>query len=68
MIMDQDTFTKMVASLYQLQGSASEIAAFFVVPLMFAGIVFGFWLSRWIFRGGLSRPTFRVGLHDDPAA
>ena len=66
--MDQDTFTKIVASLHQLHGSANEIAAFIVVPLMLAGIVFGFWLTRWIFRGGLSRSAFRVTVYDDHAA
>ena len=58
--MDQDTFTKIVATLHHLTGSASEIAAFVVVPLMLAGIVFGFWLTRWIFRGGLSRSANRM--------
>lgn len=58
--MDQDTFTKLVATLHQLVGSASGIAAFVIVPLMLAGIVFGFWLTRWIFRGGLSPSAFRL--------
>ncbi len=66
--MDQDTFTKLVTSLHQLHGSASEIAALVVVPLMLAGIVFGFWLTRWIFRGGLSRSALRVRVYDDHAA
>ena len=66
--MDQDTFTKLVAALHHLAGSASEIAAFVVVPLMLTGIVFGFWLTRWIFRGGLSRSPFRVRDYDDHAA
>ena len=66
--MDQDTFTKIVASLHQLNGSASEIAALVVVPLMLAGIVFGFWLSRWIFRGGLSSSALPVRVYDDDAA
>jgi hypothetical protein len=66
--MDQDTFTKLVAALHHLAGSASEIAAFVVVPLMLTGIVFGFWLTRWIFRGGLSRSAFRVRGYDDHAA
>jgi hypothetical protein len=58
--MDQDTFTKVVATLHQLAGSAGEIAAFVIVPLMLAGIVCGFLLTRWIFRGGLSRSEFRL--------
>ena len=66
--MDQDTFTKIVATLHRLTGSASEMAAFVLVPLMLAGIVFGFWLTRWIFRGGLSRSAFRVRGYDDHAA
>ena len=66
--MDQDTFTKVVAMLHDLTGSASEIAAFVVVPLMLAGIVFGFWLTRWVFRGGLSRSAFRVKDYDDHVA
>jgi hypothetical protein len=65
--MDQDTFTKLVATLHRLTGSASELAAFVVVPLMLAGIVFGFWLTRWIFRGGLSRSALRVRGYDDHA-
>jgi len=63
--MDQDTFTKLVATLHRLTGSASEIAAFVAVPLMLAGIVFGFRLAGWIFRGGLSHSAFRVRCYDD---
>jgi hypothetical protein len=66
--MDQDMFTKLVATLHQLAGSASGIATFVIVPLMLAGIVFGFWLARWIFRGGLSRSSFRLKDLDDHAA
>jgi high-affinity Fe2+/Pb2+ permease len=58
--MDQDTFTKIVATLHQMTGNASELAAFVVVPLMLVGIVCGFLLTRWIFRGGLSRSGFQA--------
>jgi len=63
--MDQDTFTKLVAALRQLHGSAAAIAACVVVPLMLAGIVGGFWLTRWIFRGGSSRSAFRFRGYDN---
>jgi hypothetical protein len=66
--MDQDTFTRIVATLHRLTGSASEIAAFVVMPLMLAGIVCGFLLARWIFRGGLSRSALRVRDRDDRVA
>jgi hypothetical protein len=58
--MDHDTFTKLVAMLHQLHGSASEIAAFVVALLLLAGVICGFLLTRWIFRGGLSRSAFRL--------
>lgn len=53
--MDHETFTKMVVVVHQLNGSASEYAAVVVLPLMLAGIVCGWLLTVWIFRGGLSR-------------
>jgi hypothetical protein len=52
--MDHDTFTRLVVALNQLQGNASDDAAFVVLPLMLAGIVCGLLLTVWIFRGGLS--------------
>jgi hypothetical protein len=58
--MDRETFTKMVVVTHQLRGSVSEGAAFIVLPLMLAGIIFGFWLTCWIFRGGLSRVNRKV--------
>jgi hypothetical protein len=66
--MDQDTFTKIVVTMHRLTGRASEIATFVVIPLMLVGIVCGFLLSRWIFRGGLSRSAFRARDLDDDAA
>jgi hypothetical protein len=66
--MDQDTFTKLVATLHQLTGSAGGFAEFIIMPLMLGGIIFGFWLSRWIFLGGLSRPVFPIKGYDDPIA
>jgi hypothetical protein len=65
--MDQDTFTKIVATLHRLTGSASELAPFVVIPLMLGGIVLSFWLTRWIFRGGLSRSAYRARGNDDQA-
>jgi len=58
--MDQDTFKKLIAALHQLHLSASEIAAFIVVPLLLVGAICGFFLARWTFRGGLSHCAFRV--------
>jgi len=58
--MDQDTFTKLIAALHQLHGSASEIAAFIIAPLLLVGVICGFLLTRWIFRGGLSRSGFQL--------
>jgi len=58
--MNQDTFAKLVATLHQLHGSAGEIAAFIVAPLLLVGVICGFLLTRWIFRGGLSRYAFRL--------
>jgi hypothetical protein len=59
--MDQDTFTKLVQMLHYLHLGASEVAAAFVAPLLLVGALGGFFLVRWIFRGGLSRCASRVG-------
>jgi hypothetical protein len=56
--MNHDTFTKMVVALHRLNSDASEVAPLIIIPLMLAGIVFGMFLTRWIFRGGLSRSRF----------
>ncbi|HXA44416.1 MAG TPA: hypothetical protein VNZ25_02825 [Candidatus Angelobacter sp.] len=56
--MDHETFTRLVLALNQLQGNASDDAAFIVLPLMLAGVVCGLLLTVWIFRGGISGSVF----------
>jgi hypothetical protein len=57
--MDKDTFTKLVQSLQHLHASASDVAAIVIIPLLLCGVVCGFLLARWIFRGGLSGQTIQ---------
>ena len=63
--MDQETFSKLAATLHHWHGSASEVAGFVIVPLLLAGVICGIWLTRWIFRGGLSRSGFQVRRQND---
>jgi hypothetical protein len=58
--MNQDQFTKLVSTLHHWHGSASGAATFIIAPLMLAGVVCGCLLTRWIFRGGLSRSAFQA--------
>jgi hypothetical protein len=58
--MDQETFSKLAATLHHWHGSASEVAGFIIAPLLLVGVVCGILLTRWIFRGGLSRCGFQV--------
>jgi hypothetical protein len=58
--MDRNTFEKLVYALDRLDAGAGEIAAPLLGLLLAAGVLGGFWLARWVFRGGLSRCTFRV--------
>jgi hypothetical protein len=53
--MDHDSFEKLVQSLGYFHASAREFASIVIIPLFLFGIVFGLLLTRWIFRGGLSR-------------
>ena len=64
--MDHEIFTRLVVALNQLNGNASDDAAFIVLLLMLAGIIFGLWLSCWIFCGGLSRFKPRSGRATSP--
>jgi uncharacterized membrane protein len=59
--MDQDTFTKLVQSLNHLHASASDTASVLIMPVLLAGVVCGVLLTRWIFRGGLSRHSLTPG-------
>ena len=61
--MDQETFTKLAATVHHWQGSASEAAGFIIAPLLLAGVICGFLLTRWIFHGGLSRCGFQARRH-----
>ncbi len=63
--MDQETFAKLAATLHHWHGSASEVAGFIIAPLLLAGVICGILLTRWIFRGGLSRSGFQVRRHND---
>jgi hypothetical protein len=63
--MDQETFSKLVATLHHWHGSASEVAGFIIAPLLLAGVICGIWLTRWIFGGGLSRSRFQVRRQND---
>ena len=63
--MDQETFAKLAATLHHWQGSASETAGFIIAPLLLAGVICGLRLTRWIFRGGLSRCAIRARRPDD---
>jgi hypothetical protein len=58
--MDHDTFQKLAQILHDSHLGASDAAAVFVVPLLLLGIFCGFFLARWIFRGGLSRCALRM--------
>jgi len=53
--MDQETFSKLATTLHHWHGSASEVAGIIIAPLLLAGVICGFLLTGWIFRGGLSR-------------
>lgn len=55
MPMKPDDFTRLVATLHHWRGSASEAATFIIALMMLAGVIGGCLLTRWIFRGGLSR-------------
>jgi hypothetical protein len=60
--MDQSTVTKLIQSFKHSQTDASDVASLILIPMMLLAVIFGFWLSLWIFRGGLSRrslPPFR---------
>jgi hypothetical protein len=63
--MDHDTFVKLAATLHHWHGSASEVAGFIIAPLLLTGGICGIWLTRWIFRGGLSRSRFQVKRQND---
>jgi hypothetical protein len=63
--MDQETFSKLAATLHHLHGSASEMAGIIIAPLLLAGVICGIWLTCWIFRGGLSRCGFQVRKRND---
>lgn len=56
--MDQDTFTKLARSVQHWHTNASDAAAIIIIPVLGLGVVGGFLLARWIFRGGLSRRSF----------
>lgn len=53
--MDQETFTKLVQMFHHLHFGAKEVAAIVVVPVLVLGILGGFSVAQWIFRGGLRR-------------
>jgi hypothetical protein len=63
--MDQETFSKVAATLHHWHGNASEVAGFMLAALLLAGVIFGILLTRWIFRGGLSRCGFQARSQDD---
>jgi hypothetical protein len=63
--MDQETFSKLAATLHRLHGSASEVAGFIMAALLLAGVICGILLTRWIFRGGLSCCGFQVRRQND---
>jgi len=63
--MDQETFSKLAATLHHWHGSASEVAGFIMAALLLAGVICGLLLTRWIFRGGLSRCGFQVRRQND---
>jgi hypothetical protein len=63
--MDQETFSKLAATLHHWHGSASEVAGFIIGPLLLAGVICGLLLTRWTFRGGLSRCGFQVRRQND---
>jgi len=63
--MDHDTFAKLATTLHHWQGNASEVAGFIIAPLLLAGVICGILLTRWIFRGGLSRSRFQVRRQND---
>jgi hypothetical protein len=56
--MDQSTFTKLIQSLKHSQTNASDVAPLILIPMLLLAVIFGFCLSVWIFRGGLSRRSF----------
>ncbi|HEY5041020.1 MAG TPA: hypothetical protein VIK53_03380 [Verrucomicrobiae bacterium] len=58
--MDQKTFTKLVQSLQHLHASASDVAFIVAVPLLLCGVIGGFLLALWIFRGGLSHHSLQA--------
>jgi hypothetical protein len=58
--MDQDTFIKSARLFQHWHTAASDIASIFIIPVLGFGVVCGFLLTWWIFRGGLSRHSFRI--------
>lgn len=54
-VMDQRLFEHVVFGAEQGHRRVTESAEGLIVPLLFCGVIGGFLLARWIFRGGLSR-------------